>query len=140
MIKTFNIGIKALILNKDKALVLKEIDIRKVNIELYDLPGGRMEEGESIEETLKRELKEELGNLRFSLGSIVHAQIHPYYDKNGTSLMLLFYKVDVKKTKIKLSDEHIGFEWISKKDLQNIIKNKGKMHSGIKTALEKVLK
>ena len=121
MIKTFNIGVKALILNNNKILILKEIDIRRGNVELYDLPGGRMEEGESIKETLKRELKEELGIINYSLGPIIHAQIHPYYDINGTSFMLLFYKVDVKNSKIKLSTEHISFEWISKKDLQNII-------------------
>lgn len=140
MIKTFNIGIKALVLNKNKALILKEIDIRRNNIELYDLPGGRMEEGEEAEETLKRELKEELGVSKYSIGPIIHAQIHPYYDKEGSALMLIFYKINLRNPKIKLSKEHVGFEWMSKKDLKKIIKNKGKMHIGIRTALAKVLK
>lgn len=140
MIKNFNIGIKAVIVKQNKALVLKEKDIRDNGVQLYDLPGGRIEDEELPEETLKRELMEELGVLEFTLGSILHIARHARYDKNGSSLMLIFYEVFIKDTQIRLSDEHISFEWISKKDLENITANKEKMHNGIKTALEKVLK
>jgi 8-oxo-dGTP diphosphatase len=140
MIKKFHVGIKAVILQKNKALVLKELDVRDNTTSLYDLPGGRIEDNESIEEALKRELKEEINVSNFILGPIIYAQRHPYLNINGASRMLLYYEVDIKNAKIKLSEEHTSFQWISKKDLAEIIKNKDKMHSGIRTVLEKVLK
>lgn len=140
MTQTFQVGIKALIVNNSKALVLKEIDIRDNITEIYDLPGGRIDDKESIEEALTREIKEEIGVTNIKIGKIIFAQKHPYREENGIPRMLLYYIVDVKNPKIKLSDEHISYEWISKKDLESIIKNKGKMHIGIRTALEKVLK
>jgi len=140
MIKNFNIGVKAVIVQRGKALVLKEKDIRNSRVEIFDLPGGRIEDEESAEQTFERELKEELGIYEFTLGPLISAIRHPHYDNNGSSLMLLFYEVFLKDTKIKLSSEHISYKWISRKDLEDIIKNKEKMHKGIKTTLEKVLK
>ena len=61
MIKNFNIGVKAVIVQRGKALVLKEKDIRNSRVEIFDLPGGRIEDEEPAEQTLERELKEELG-------------------------------------------------------------------------------
>ncbi len=49
---------KALIKYKDKYLFVKE-ELRKG--EIWDLPGGKIEYGESPEETLHREIWEELG-------------------------------------------------------------------------------
>ncbi|MFH1959590.1 MAG: NUDIX hydrolase [Patescibacteria group bacterium] len=50
-------SIKALIFKDDKFLLLKE-SIRKK--EIWDLPGGKIEYGETPQEALKREVKEEL--------------------------------------------------------------------------------
>ena len=139
-LKKFNIGIKALIVKNGKALVLKEVDkIDKEQI-LYDLPGGRMEERESIEQTLKRELDEELGLKDFKIKKLIYAAAHPHFDDMGLGLMLLYYAVEAKLSKIKLSKEHIEFQWISKANLEKVGKQKVRMHSGIRTALAKVLK
>lgn len=136
--KNFHIGIKAVILKDNKALVLKEIlkDGRKG----YDLPGGRLEEGENIEQGLIRELKEELDLDNFVVEDLLHVFERKDYSKNGSSLMLLFYKVRAQISEVKLSDEHIDHAWMSREDLDNIIKNKEHINDGIKEALKKVLK
>ena len=54
----FHVGIKALIQNDDGEVLL--ILNRFPDRELWDIPGGRMDEGEEIIDTLKRELKEEI--------------------------------------------------------------------------------
>lgn len=55
--QNFHIAVKAVIVKDDKALVLKEAS----RFSGFDLPGGKIDENESIEEALKRELYEELG-------------------------------------------------------------------------------
>ncbi len=62
----YRISLKALIYNDaGQILVVKEIDRT-----FWDLPGGGMDFGETIEESLKRELREEVGyegGLRYQL-------------------------------------------------------------------------
>lgn len=136
--KVFHIGIKALIVNDNKALVLKQIKEKR---EIYDLPGGRIDVKEEIEDAIKRELKEELGVEDFRLGELVFAQERKdYKEDDGINLMLLFYKVEANISKITLSSEHKDFEWITKKDLEDIVNIKKNINSEIIMALEKVLK
>lgn len=50
------VAVKAMIKNGDKVLIT-----RSEGDTLWDLPGGRIHEAESLEEALTREVKEELG-------------------------------------------------------------------------------
>ncbi len=134
--KKFYIGIKAAIVNNKKALVLRKI---RNGINVYDLPGGRIDKGELIEDALKRELKEEIGITKFSSTQIINAFERQDYIKNGTYLMLIVYKVKVSISKIKLSGEYTTFEWISKNKLNKISKNTKQINPGIVKALNFVL-
>jgi 8-oxo-dGTP pyrophosphatase MutT (NUDIX family) len=54
-------GVKALIVRDGKVLVIKERVRREGKlINIYDFPGGGMEPGEMMEETLRREVMEEV--------------------------------------------------------------------------------
>jgi 8-oxo-dGTP diphosphatase len=140
MIKNYHIGIKAVIFNNKKALILTEADIDGGKTEIYNLPGGRMEDGETIEETLGRELKEELGITNFTLRSLISACVHPHYEVEGSKLMLLFFKVYINDFEIKLSKEYSDYQWISRQDLRELVKNKEKIHKGIIEALQIALR
>jgi 8-oxo-dGTP diphosphatase len=70
MAKMFNVGIKGLIENSEgKVLVLKSsLKGHRIPTEAYwDIPGGRIEEGENVLDVLKREVEEELGIKEFLL-------------------------------------------------------------------------
>lgn len=128
----FHIGVKAVIVNDEKALVLKDTN----RYEGYDLPGGKIDVGESIDEALARELREELGLKSFMVLGILHAEQRPDYDKNGGRLMLIFYRVAADISNIQLSNEHTSFELIGRESLDSpLFRNEG-----VKNAISKALK
>jgi len=57
----FQIGIKGLIRNEQGKILLLKIPAWGGSPGYWDLPGGRMDPGETFVQTLKRELKEEIG-------------------------------------------------------------------------------
>ena len=62
MEKEFDIATKALIRNKEgRYLVIYKSDTEEISPNEIDLPGGRMKFGEKAEESLRREVEEEIG-------------------------------------------------------------------------------
>jgi len=90
-------------------------------------PGGRVEFGESIEEAVKREVKEEtnlkIKNLKF-LGFQEANKMGNEYSKEDRHLILFDYKAEIDwKPEVKLSEEATEYkwlkveEWLKRKDL-----------------------
>jgi len=116
----FHISIKGLIRYGDKFLLLQEDD------GLWEAPGGRIDEGELLKETLLRELKEELGlNLKKeNIGRLVSIdQRYDYKFGGGWGLVTLFYEIiPNEEPVIKISQEHIDFIWVNKSsDLSRLV-------------------
>ena len=116
---------------KDDDLIL--IVKRNENDELYpgawEFPGGHLEDGETLKDGLKRELKEEIGFTDDFSPLIMH-----YHDeineKNGKLVHDLeidfIINVDSTKVKVKLSNEHCDYKWVTKDSdyLDEFIKDK----------------
>lgn len=136
--KTYHITVKAVIVNEGKALILKALS--KNGLSVYELPGGRIDEGESIRLCLKRELEEELGITKFKMGKIIGAYERSEYKKEGIDgAMALIYEVFIEELILNLSDEHTEYEWITKEDLQRIVGNGENIDVGIVKTLTRVL-
>ncbi|MFH1822965.1 MAG: nucleotide exchange factor GrpE [Patescibacteria group bacterium] len=82
----------------------------------YVCPGGRVEVGEKIEETLRREIKEET-NLDIEIIKFIGVadgfDVNDKYIKEDNHLIFLDYKVKAKNAKkIKLNEEAFSYKWL----------------------------
>jgi len=136
--KTFYIGIKGLIVKDNKVLVLKNTD--QSGKYYWDIPGGRMGEGEEIQQTLIRELKEEVPTIKdVRVLDFVHVYKLPHNLKDGNGLMLLFYKVEAIIDKVEISDEHVDYRWVGENDLESLNSDEAYISEGYKKAIELAL-
>lgn len=103
----------------NQALVLLKTD--QLGKKYGDIPGGRINDDEDLETSLKRELQEEVTNLKeFAVEELLNAYRLSRNLKEGLGLMLLFYKVTSDIERVEISDEHEDFLWVSKQDLASL--------------------
>lgn len=120
--KLFFVGVKGLIRNSsgDILLLLSNVTAARDGVEPYwDLPGGRIEEGDDEEKTLRREVLEEtgidnLGEITY-LDTVISSHSMPIKDSDrAAGLVLRIWQVTLPKTRaITISDEHIRYEWVA---------------------------
>ena len=119
--KLFYIGIKGLIVNEaDKILLLRaDVSKHRKNVEPYwDIPGGRISEGQTVIDTLQREIAEETGVTKLQSHEFFTAVVSNHevpLDDTWLGLALMIYKVKIPKgSNIVISQEHTAYEWVSK--------------------------
>ena len=134
--KQFYVGIKGVVRVGDACLVLKKLQGNDV---YWDIPGGRMDADESIEETLARELAEEVGLTDYRVGQLVGAYRLPQALPDGQGLVLLFYTVLAQSFAIRLSEEHAGVLWVTKDTLPMLLSSGIRIEPGHYQALEAAL-
>lgn len=103
--KKIDFGIKAFLIHKDKFLVMHNNGEEE---DLWELPGGRMEFGETVEETLVRELKEETGLV------VEPVKILDWWNylQENYQIAGIIYLCNLKEGEITLSDEHDDYKWL----------------------------
>jgi 8-oxo-dGTP diphosphatase len=116
MEKIQRIEATAFILKNNKLLILKRSENKKVLPGYYEMPGGGIEFGESPEEAIKREIKEETG--------LETKILNPYCTfsdviNNKQYIDIQFYAKIIGEDDVKLSDEHTEYKWISRDEINN---------------------
>jgi 8-oxo-dGTP diphosphatase len=128
--KMFHVGVKALIEDKDgKVLLLHSPGWAKNNTPPHwDIPGGRIQEGQSVTEALEREVEEETGVTKLESNKFFTAVIAKHeipFESHVLGLVLMVYKVQIPDdSKITLSHEHTDYEWVDKKQAGKRLANK----------------
>ena len=121
MPQVFHVGVKGVIVNDKKVLLLKRLN--ELGQLYWDFPGGRIDDGETIDETLKRELKEEVGLTKFKNGGFLHFHHLKRLIYGKWGLIILFYLVEAPSDFTpKLSDEHIEPRWVGLSEIKYLDK------------------
>ncbi len=89
----------------------------------WDFPKGNVEKGESEEETLRREIKEETGIDDIKIIGGFRKTIEYFYRREGKTIhkQVIFYLAETTTNRVRLSYEHIGFKWVPYEEALKII-------------------
>lgn len=126
-IDTYNIRVYGLCIENDKILIIDEVH---TGHKMTKFPGGGLEMGESIEEGLKREFREEMG-VEINVGEVFY--VNPFLQvsafRKNEQLISLYYWVKLTSTPTaRFSDQvqdflldsqhEMVFRWVNLQDLQ----------------------
>lgn len=100
------------IIYKDEKVLLCRRSLHKMLGGYWEFPGGKVEEGESHQESLLRELNEELG-MQVKVGAHFKTVIHPY---DNNTIELISYVCQFQRADFMLVD-HDAVEWVNVQDL-----------------------
>ena len=115
-----NVAMKAFVIHDGRILILRESpEYESSNTGKWDVPGGRVNPGENIEESLLREIEEETGLIpklgkAFSVrewGPVIRGVKHQIV---GT-----FRECFSDSNEVKLSGDHDEYEWIHPENYKN---------------------
>jgi len=128
--RTQRVSVKAIIIRDGKFLCLKDPK------NIWELPGGRVEFGESMEDALKRELLEELGFKKVSIGEDpISAWTFTWQNEvKAIQFILLTYICSTDEDPINENAEWVEYAWFSKDEVEN-----SNMKEGYKYAVKKYL-
>lgn len=105
---TFGVATKAVVKNNEgKYLILMKSSKEDINPNTYDIPGGRINFGEKLEEAVVREVKEETG-----------LEVRPKrvfdvwtFTKEDFQLVGINFLCELAGGELKLSEEHDSTNW-----------------------------
>ncbi len=116
-IKKFYVGVKGIIKDPRGILLLQYRNGH------WDVPGGRMNDAEDVESTLKREIVEELpGSKVEKIADLKGVYFLPDKKFEGDLYLVLhYYTVEATlPEKILLTEEHKSYRWIVSPDQLNL--------------------
>jgi 8-oxo-dGTP pyrophosphatase MutT (NUDIX family) len=114
---------------------------RGAKSDYWDLPKGHIEKGETLEETAKREVKEETGINDIEMIPGFGETVKYFFNAEGKNILkfVTFFLAETKTKNVVISNEHLGYRWLPIKEAEekimfknakNIIKKADRIVSG----------
>jgi 8-oxo-dGTP pyrophosphatase MutT (NUDIX family) len=107
----FHLGAKAIIQYQGKVLLLQK---NKKGTLFWELPGGRIQKGETVEQALLREVEEETGLTGLSDIEYINTlltDLRIALKEHDVGLLLAIYSCSHLNPQIQLSQEHVDYSW-----------------------------
>ncbi len=101
----------------------------KYKQEYWEIPKGLIEPSESLKETAEREVREETGLKDFEIIDGFKETISYMYRREGKLIQkeVSYLLMEAKDTNVKISPEHIGYEWVEYEEAKRRLKDKLKL-------------
>ncbi len=101
--------------DKNFYLLLHYPSSAKAPKEYWDFPKGHIEKEENLEETAKREVEEETGLKDLKLIEGFKKWVKYFFKFKGKNIfkIVTFFLAETKIKEVKVSFEHLGYEWLS---------------------------
>ena len=144
--KPYRKNVVACVVNdKNQILLCRRQDENESGKEHWQLPQGGVDENETYEEALAREIKEETGLTHLTvLGKVLHAHHYDWpstlakksYEGKyrGQSQSIFYVRADLKRDQIRLDHKEFNaYKWVNKEELINAV------HPFRRTLAEKVI-
>jgi 8-oxo-dGTP diphosphatase len=108
------VEVVAAVIVKDSKILCVQRGFSKLDYisKKWEFPGGKIEENESFEDALIREIQEEL-RLKIKVEKLFLTVDHTYQDFH---LTMHSYLCETENTELTLT-EHLDFKWLEKEDL-----------------------
>ena len=123
----YGLTMRGIIKNSDgEILIVKRHPKSRTDPDTWELPGGKVDEGESFDDALVREIKEET-NLDCKVGDLAIAIQHDYPHKRTVQMIM---HLDDVEGELMISDEHTDAKYASIDEIKTLT---------LSSCLEKVL-
>ncbi|MDA3839589.1 MAG: NUDIX hydrolase [Patescibacteria group bacterium] len=121
---------KGIIYRDNKILLLKD------SKNVWELPGGKIEFGESPEISLVREFREEIGWNDLGIGKLVDVwDFTSTFETIDYQFLVVVFACNSTEEKIVLDKESIEYDWVAVSEIEKL-----KMKDGYKNSINKFLK
>lgn len=106
--------VKGIVLYQGKMLLLRRSLQDDIDPGIWETVGGKIEFGETMQEALRREIREETG-LPVEVGGLLYAST--FFTNPARQVFLLCYACAACSDEIILSGEHIDYCWAGRKEV-----------------------
>lgn len=114
------IATRSLIVRESRVLVIRESEKYEdgTNEGKYDLPGGRLAQGERFDDSLRREVREETG-LSIKIGKPFHVmEWRPVVRGEQWQIVAVFFECSAEG-EVRLGKDHDSYKWIDPRNYKS---------------------